>query len=201
MQSLRTARILLISTILMTPACDDENERIAEMAQEHARSQAEQTRETTKIQRELAEGARKLVEADARAREEMTVLQRELQTERVEIGRQRDTLEADRKGLASQRRMDPIIAAAIQQVGMTFVCVLPLIVCWYLLRHRPTPEETEELVTQVLIHELISSEPTLLAPPTAQPALPYREKEVGDSLDSEVDRPRDQSSGQPCAES
>jgi ABC-type transport system involved in cytochrome bd biosynthesis fused ATPase/permease subunit len=93
--------------------------------------------------------AKALVEADAQARQDLTALQHDLQIERAEVGRQRDALEVERKTLAAERQRAPIIAAAIQRVGFLALAVLPLLLCWLLLRAPhgdPSATELEELL-------------------------------------------------------
>lgn len=67
--------------------CDEEeNNCLPEMIERHLERQAEQTRQVTNLQREVAEGSRRPVEADAQARQEMVALQREVQAELAEAG-------------------------------------------------------------------------------------------------------------------
>jgi len=126
------------------------DKRIAEMAQQQLQRQEEQNRRLAEMHREVAEGARRLVEADAAAREEMIGLHREVQAERSEIGKQRDVLEQDRRDLAAKRRMDPIIAAAITDTGLLLACLLPLVVCLFLLHPRVEPAD-DQAVAELLL--------------------------------------------------
>jgi len=96
--------IVAILTLTMIGCDENENKRLAEMAEKQLERQAEQNRQTSELQREVAAGARQLVEADAKAREEMVTLQRAAQAERSEIGRQRDALEDERRDLAAWTR-------------------------------------------------------------------------------------------------
>ena len=156
--------VLLIATTLILTAigCDeDENKRLAEMAERQLERQAEQNRQMSELQHEVAEGSRRLVEADAKAREEMVALQREVQAERSEIGRQRDTLEDERRDLAAKRRLDPIIAAAITNIGLVLACLLPLVLCWYLLHPRVDPAD-DQAVAELLLEDLVADRPLLL---------------------------------------
>ena len=56
----------LIATLIVTAIGCDEDERLAEMAERHSARQAEQNRQMADLQKEVAEGTRQLVEADAR---------------------------------------------------------------------------------------------------------------------------------------
>jgi len=152
----------VVMLMLTAIGCDEEeNKRLAEMAERHLERQAEQNRQVTELQREVAEGSRQLVEADAKARQEMVALQREVQAERNEVGRQRDLLEGERRDLAAKRRFDPIIAAAITNIGMLLACLLPLVLCWYLLGRRVEPAD-DQAVAEVLLEDLVTDRPLLL---------------------------------------
>ena len=63
------------------------------------------------LQAQVAEGSKRLVEADAKARAELTALQHDLQQSQADLGRQRDQLEAERRGLAEQRGRDELLFA------------------------------------------------------------------------------------------
>ncbi|QDU74666.1 hypothetical protein Pan97_16780 [Bremerella volcania] len=155
---------IAVTLMLTAIGCDEEeNKRLAEMAERHLERQAEQNRQVTELQREVAEGSRRLVEADAQARQEMVVLQREIQAERTEVGRQRDLLEGERRDLAAKRRLDPIIAAAITNIGFLLACLLPLVLCWYLLGRRVEPAN-DQAIAEVLLEDLVTDRPLLLPP-------------------------------------
>ena len=153
---------IVVMLMLAAIGCDEEeNKRLAEMAERHIERQAEQNRQVTELQREVAEGSRRLVEADAQARQEMVALQREVQAERTEVGRQRDLLEGERRELAAKRRLDPVIAAAITNIGLLLACLLPLVLCWYLLQRRVEPAD-DQAVAEVLLEDLVTDRPLLL---------------------------------------
>lgn len=182
----RNLTILSIVVVWMVTAigCDeDEHRRRAEMAEKQLERQAEQHRQMAELQQEVAEGARQLVEADAKAREEMVAMQRDLQESQIEVGRQRDQLESERRSLATQRRLNPIIAAAITNVGLLLACLLPLALCWYLLRSRVDSTD-DNAVTEVLLQDLVTDRPLLL--PQSEPnraiALDDDQESQGDQL-------------------
>lgn len=158
---LLTPMLTLPLTLLATGCEKDGSRRLAEMAERHLERQAEQTRQVTELQRQVAEGSRRLVAADAEAREAIIALQRDVQAERSEVGRQRDQLEAERRELAGKRQRDPVIAAAVLNVGTLLGCLLPLIVCWLLLARRAEPASDEE-VAELLLNDLVTDKPLLL---------------------------------------
>ena len=116
------------------------------------------------LQADVAESATRLVESDAAARSDWVDLQGDLENQRLEIGRQRDLLEEDRRRIASQRLTGSIIAAAIPTAGLLIVCALPLVICWLLLR-RADQDDGAEVVCSVLLEDLAADRPQLTAPP------------------------------------
>ena len=189
-----TLNAVIVMLALTATGCDkNENSRLAEMAERHSQRQAEQSQQMAEQQKEVAEGSRRLVEADAKAREEMVALNRDVQAERVEIGQQRDALEVDRRQIAAQRHRDPIIAGAITGFGLLLACLMPLVLCWYLLHRRVEPTD-DQAVAEVLIEDLVRQEPLLLPRMRSHRALDYR-----DDDDGETETPVDDSddTGQP----
>ena len=174
--------------VLIVTGCDpSENERVAEMAEQQLVRQSEHNRQLADLQREVAEGSRRLVEADAQSRAEMVTLQREVQAERTELGRQRDTLEQERRELASERRMAPVIAAAIQHIGLLLICILPLILAWYVLENPQRPTD-DQVVSEVLLDDLLSDSPMFL-PHSSPPPVGVAESPPHRSLPHDPDLP------------
>ncbi|MBN73425.1 MAG: hypothetical protein CME32_29570 [Gimesia sp.] len=167
-----TLPITLTLILLTVAGCSsDENSRVAELATQQLDRQSEQNQRMAELQQEVASGSRELVEADARSRQEMVTLQREMQTERNEIGHQRDQLEAERREIADTRNRDPIIAAAIARVAMLVVSLLPLLICWLLLSQKIAPPDDQQM-TELLLEDLISVEPRLMPPVNTSPDKP-----------------------------
>ena len=165
----QTLLITLTLILLTSIGCNsDENARVAELATQQLERQADQNRRMSELQQEVASGSRELVEADAKSRQEMVTLQREIQTERSEIGHQRDQLEAERREIADSRNRDPIIAAAITRVAFVVVSLLPLLICWLLLQQKVEPADKNE-ITELLLDDLVSAEPRLVPPTTSKP--------------------------------
>ncbi|MCY2990746.1 MAG: hypothetical protein NTY19_23135 [Planctomycetota bacterium] len=142
---------------------------MAEVAREAAQRQAEQNKQMAQLQGQVAEGSRQLVEAEAKARADMMALQRDLQHSQSEVGRQRDQLEAERRQIAAERYWDGIVGNSITAAATLFACILPLLLCWAVLR-RPSPDhEADVALAEFLTQELVSDHPTLL--PAGQPRL------------------------------
>ena len=138
------------------------DEKLVEMAREHAVREAESQRQMVDLQKQVADGSRQLVEADAKARGELTALQHDLRSDQAEIGRQRDKMEAERREIAHNRFRDPIIAAIVEDIGIVLACLLPLVVCVYVLWSARRAGESDSAVAELLVQELVATEPTLL---------------------------------------
>ena len=86
---------------------------MAVVAREAAQRQADQNKQMAQLQGQVAEGSRQLVEAEPKARADMTALQRDLQQSQAEVGHQRDQLEAERRQIAAERYWDGIIGNSV----------------------------------------------------------------------------------------
>jgi hypothetical protein len=157
--------------LLLTGCGSSTDERLLQQAREHAAQQAETHRQVARQQQEVAEGSRRLVEADAKARQEMASMQNGLREDQAEVGRQRDQLETERREIASQRHRDPIIASAIVNVGLVVAALLPLLVCVYVLWCVTRTRDADEAVTELLIEEIVTDKPRLLPAIPVLPAL------------------------------
>lgn len=167
----RLAPLILMILLLLTGCGSSTDERLLKQAKEHAAQQAETHKQMARLQQEVAEGSRRLIEADAKAREEMAKMQHGLREDQAEIGRQRDQLEAERRDITSQRHRDPIIASAIVNVGLVVAALLPLLVCVYVLWFVARTREADEAVTEVLVEEIVAERPRLLPPVLPLPAI------------------------------
>jgi hypothetical protein len=141
--------------------CNQDEQRLVDMATRQAERQAQQSRDMVRLQEELAQGSRQLIEADAQARQELAELQRDLQREMTELARRQDQIESERKELAHQRHRDPLVASAMTQVGLIVACCLPLAVAIYVLAALRREHHDDHLV-DVLVQDLIAERPRLL---------------------------------------
>ena len=165
MLTTKTSFILLalIATVLAT-GCD-EDKRLVEFAKEADQRQAEQNHEIAHQNHEIASATKQLVEADAKARQELVAMEHDLQAERATIGQQRDQLEAERRQLASARQRESLLSEVLAG-GMTLLaCLLPLLLCWYLL-HGLRSQNQDEALGELLVMELAGDtwSPLLPAP-------------------------------------
>jgi len=189
METVLRTWIAITILALMAAGCEAPSDhRLVDMAERQLASQAEQTRNITELQREVAKGSRELIEADAKSRQDIVTLHREVQQERAEFGKQRDSLEADRRELASQRQRDSLTAAAITTGGLLVCCVLPLVLCWYLLQ-RPNDPADDHQVVEVLLEDLVAQQPILLTRRDGPQAIENRHRESRKTLSDESTGP------------
>ena len=129
--------LLMLFLVLALTGCDKE-EKLRAWQQQQVEQLQQQARENS-------ETARELVKADAQARQEVAVLHRNLQSERIEVGHQRDALESDRKEVATTRQRLPLMAAAFQGGAVLLTCALGLGICGGLLSGVSKPDSNGEL--------------------------------------------------------
>ncbi len=156
--------IMLIAIVVIAIGCQNDNDRIAELASRHATQQSELSRETVELQAELIEGTQQLVEADSQARRDFLELEGKLDEQRAEMARRHDDLEDERREIAQQRHRDPIVANALLAIGSLLACMLPLLLAGYLLRSQ-LDEPDDHSVTELLLDE-IAAHPALATLPT-----------------------------------
>lgn len=141
----RTPRHLLIVTTLLIAGCNDHKE-LARQANEHAARQADQNREMAKLNQHVAEGTKRLVDADVQMRQDF------LQANK--------SLDAERKEIAAQRHRDPIIADSIMAAGLLVACMLPIVLAIYVVRIMGQPSIDDGLA-ELLVQEITSEQPLL----------------------------------------
>jgi hypothetical protein len=152
--------ILALAASLLAGCVKDEDDRLAEIAAEHARQQAAQNQEMARLNREIATGSRNLVEADAKSRDELLAMSREVQE-------QQNQLEAERRALAVERRRESLLAPILSTSLLLVVCSLPLVLCWYLLHGLRQDAASAAELNEVLIVELAAEQPAFLPAPAA----------------------------------
>jgi len=160
-------RILPVTLICLIVGCNDE--RLVQLSKEHEARQAEQNLRMADLQKSVADGSKRLIEAEADSRDKLLAMQDNLRGDQATVGEQRDKLEAERREIAQERIRDPIIAEAIKQVGLCLACLLPLVLAGYLVfTMKQTAKDDDAAVAELLVTELVSEKPLLLGPPTQQ---------------------------------
>ena len=160
--------LILLTVILLTAGCGSRDERIAQMTEQQAKMNTEMVR----LNREVAQGLTKITQENAEFRNEALVLQKQLQAQRAELIAKQDELAEERRRFA---QYDPLVAKAVTHVGISLACLLPLGLCWYLLR-QPVDQQLEPAVNDLLLQDLTSDRPVLVSPATIEgpKRLPFR---------------------------
>ena len=152
----------LLLLILMTLVGCEEDKELAALAKEANRQQSEQNQEMAKLNREVAEGSKRLIQAEAEATTKRLTMEQQLQE-------QRNDVEAERQELAQERKAESILGPALVAAASLAAVCLPLVLCWYLLHGMQ--RDSEPGVSDLLIEELdrsaypqLSSQPLLSDP-------------------------------------
>lgn len=154
---MKTPMKLLTLTMLLT-GCSSESQRVADIAEQAMHQQSRQNDEMARLNREIAAATERLVEADAKGRQEILTAHQSLVA-------QRDALEQERRKMASQRVTQSYLAPILWHLGMLMLCLLPIALAILVLRtHEP---DDLNAVNEILVHELVSEQPRLLPPPPA----------------------------------
>ena len=176
--------VMPLLLLVMTAGCGDSpdfrDQRLAEFARESMIEQriqnermADQSEAVVRESNQLAETAKQLVEHDAQTRREMMAAQSELTSQlnqqQAVVDAGRDQLELERQQIAEKRHRDPIIAIAIENAGLAIACLLPLVICFFVIKQMQTQEPDHAAVAELLIQEFSSDQPRLLPGPLWRP--------------------------------
>ncbi len=157
---------------------DMRDQRLAEFAQDVMKTQkeqndriADQSLAVVKQSHHVAEAARDLVRRDAEARREMVLVHADLVSrldqQRSLVEEARDRLEQERREIAHRRSRDPVIARAVESVGLSILCLVPVAVSLYVIRQMTAGHADDAVVAELLTVELARTAPKLLALPPA----------------------------------
>jgi hypothetical protein len=183
---------LLLLGLVFSGCEEDQSPRDARL---HAANQAalEAQRQQNQLvaaqSQALAENSRQITAAaeTVLAREQEIRTQLDQQQQRIDAGR--TDLENQRQLLAQQRQRDPVIAAAVQSVGLWLACTTPLLFGLYVLRLMFHDEPQHAAVAELLIAELVNESPRLLPPASRGPL--RIERQVPPDSHLPDDRPED----------
>jgi hypothetical protein len=172
----QTTWILSIALpILATGSCSDD--KSTQIAREAADRQAQQNTEMARLNKEVAAGSHQLVEADAKARQEIVGVHRDLQAERGQLNSGWDQLEDERRQIAGQRRTESMLFSLGTLIGSVFLVVALLGFCWYALFTARRGDGMEAQLNELLVHEVLADEPALLSSSQQPPSLLEHAKE------------------------
>ena len=79
---------------------------------------------------------------------------------------------------------DAILGNAITAAAALLVCVLPLLLCWALLRRPSHDHEADAALAEFLVQELVSNYPVLLPTNPPRPLLEQTPRHTGEPQDS-----------------
>jgi TolA-binding protein len=144
----------LMLTCFTILGCDG-NERVAQVAIEAAEQQAKQNER-------MAQNNHKLLD-----------MQHDLQAEQAQVGNLRDQLEDERRDIASQRLTESRLGPILKSCAAAALSIVTIGFCWYLL-YGLKSEDTDQLLGELLIEDLMTEDPTLL-PRLATPKPPDQE--------------------------
>jgi hypothetical protein len=145
--------VMVTATIAAVIGCD-EDKRVAQIAEDAAKRQAEQDLEMARLNREVVEGTKRVVEAGAVATEKTLSMQQDLQE-------QQNQLDSERKKLAAERTRESLLVPVLHTLGILLVCSLPLILCWKLLTGLGRDPEADA-ICEILVDELAAARSPLL---------------------------------------
>ena len=167
----RIVTLIVLAAALMTGCDEEENARVAKVAMEATKQQADQNKEMAKVNQTVAE-----------ARKDLVKLNQEIQSERTGLNTQRDKLEAERKVIAQQRRTESWVGPVIHSSGIVVVAGLAIGLCLLLIFGLRKSDTADTELNELLICELASEEPGILPQPKRLPALPASENDHSDEL-------------------
>ena len=159
-----------LGVVLLLVGCDGRDARLERVVNQSQAQQAAQNHDQAKLHQEIVDGTKRLVEADATARQELVTMQHESRSDQVVVGQQRDALETERKAIVAERNRDQLFAVAMADLGLVLACLGPLLLAGYAL-YVATRSNGDDGVADLLVAEITSAQPLLL-PAQTPPALP-----------------------------
>lgn len=145
-----------VAAVLLTAGCSSQDDRLTRMVEQ----QAAQNREMVKLNRDVAQGLTKITQENAEFRKEALAIQKQLHDQRGELVKKQDALDEERRRFAQH---DPLVAKAVTHIGITLACLVPLGLCWCLLR-QPVDQQLDPVVNQLLLDDLVADRPMLISP-------------------------------------
>ena len=155
-QMLVVGTLILITTVMQ--GCSPESERMANMAERMVRSQ-------NQVNSSVARANEKFVDLNKEFQQERTGLQ----DERLALNGQFENLEQDRRDLHRERRSEVAWSESFRFLGVVLAAIMPLVLCAYLVWITSQKSVDQEVVNTILLQELASPNPRLIAAPNLTP--------------------------------
>jgi hypothetical protein len=162
-------RIHLTLVLIAIVGCDDAASRVA---REAANRQAQQNTAMAELNKEVASGTHRLVEADSQARRDIIGVHHELQSERARLDAGRDALEQDRRRIASDRRTESLFASMAPIVGGTILLIVLLGFSWYALVAGRSADDSVPELSELLLDEVLAVDQPQISSAEPQKSLP-----------------------------
>lgn len=159
MKQIWMAGILVLAGLTMIGGCRNESDRLAGMAEHTVEMQSQQNRSI------------------AKASEEQARLNRDVQAERKALNRGFMKLEEERKEIQKDRRSGLAWAESFRFFAIVIAATMPLFLCAYVIWAATRNTNNPDLVNEILIQELVSNKPRLIAGPN-RPAIEDRTRET-----------------------
>ena len=137
----------MILACMLSVGCETESQRLASMADRTVEMQSEQNSIIAKTTSGMVE------------------LNHEIQNQRKELTEGHKQLENDRRELHLLRRSELAWAESFQFLAITIAASMPLFLCAYLVWAATKSAKDAELVNEVLLEELVTKQPRLIAGP------------------------------------
>jgi hypothetical protein len=150
----------VIVTVLLLPGCggttsSPDSKTLRETAETCLKQQAAQNDKLVEASRELASGAKELVEADAHSRQDFIGLQKDLESSRTNIDQQKDRLEHERRTIAQERRWDSLTATGLMTLGLVLAALSPLLLAGFAVYMSGQPQEASDTANGLIIEEIL----------------------------------------------
>lgn len=153
---------ILVLAIGVSGGCPSESERLADMADRTVQMQSEQNT------------------ANFRTSEELTRLNRDIQTERHYLNEREQGLEQERQAIHRERRSELAWAETFRFLAIVIAAIMPLFLCAFLIWAANRQTTNYEAVNEILIQELVSPKPRLITGPIWSAIENRSEPESGD---------------------
>lgn len=160
---------ILLAILPLAAGCHDDS---VEISREAADRQAAQNAEMIRLNREVAQGTERLVEADAQSRRDLLRAYRELQVEHGKLTAQLHDLEQERRRVDARRRASDGLSAMIEGGGLLLVVLFSLILARQILASAEGgPDELDLLLGELDLPPPLAIPAGCEPPPSPPPQL------------------------------
>lgn len=159
MKQIWIAGLLILAALIAIGGCRTESERLADMADHTVEMQSQQNNSI------------------AKANEEFAKLGRDIQSERKDLNRGFTKLDDERREFQQEKRSGLVWAESFRFLAIVIAATMPLFLCAYLIWATTRKTIDPGLVNEILIRELVSKSPRLIAGPN-HPAIEDRSGET-----------------------